>query len=164
MLKKTITAVALAGALTVVAAGAAGAAPAYPAPDAALSCSVATTPVDSTYTCTVGGPDGATAVLSATTSGDNAAIAGTVSSTKTIASNVATYTVTAPSAAGQVGMSATVGGVPTNTTNVAVTAAAGALATTGADNAGLALGAGALLVAGAGAVVVAARRRSSVNA
>ncbi len=169
MIKKTITAVALAGAMTMAAAGAASAA-SYPAPDSALSCSAATVPTGTVFTCTVGGPDDAAAELCATTSGANAAIAGTVCFTKTVVSNVAAFTVTAPSTAGTVGFSATVTPVEsvsydTNTTSVAVTAAAtGGLASTGADNTGLALGAGALLVAGAGAVVVAARRRASVNA
>ena len=138
------------------------------------SCSVATVPTGTVFTCTVGGANDAVAELCATTSGDNVAIAGTVCSTKPIVSNVAAFTVTAPSTAGTIGFSATVDDVATNTTTVAVTAAAGGLATTGADNSGLAttgadntglaLGAGALLVAGAGAVVVAARRRSSLNA
>ncbi len=163
MLRKTIASVALAGAITMAVAGAASAAT-YPAPDAALSCSVATVPTGTVFTCTVGGPNDAVAELCATTSGDNVAIAGTVCSTKPIVSNVAAFTVTAPSTAGTIGFSATVDDVATNTTTVAVTAAAGALATTGADNTGLALGAGALLVAGAGIVVVAARRRSSLNA
>lgn len=163
VLKKTFASIALAGAITLMTAGAGFAVAAYPAPDAALACSATTVAVNTTYTCTVGGPNGATAVLTATTTGADAAIAGAVSATKTIgASNVATFTVTAPAAAGTVTMSATVDRVATNTVPVAVTAASG-LALTGSDDTGLAIAAGGLLFVGAGAVVFAAarRRRSS---
>jgi LPXTG-motif cell wall-anchored protein len=150
-------------------AGAGFAVPAYPAPDAALACSATTFVPASAFTCTVGGPVDATVVFTVTTTGVDAVIAGAQSSTKTIgASNVATFTVTAPAGAGNISVSATVNKAATNTkfTVFAADPASGltsGLARTGADNSGLAIAAGGLLFVGAGAVVFAAarRRRSS---
>ena len=97
MIVKTIASAALAGALVLV--PAAGAFAAYPAPGDSLNCSASAVTSGSAFSCTIGGDNGLPATLTVTTSGDNATIAGAVSLTKTIASNVASFSVTAPMAA-----------------------------------------------------------------
>lgn len=174
MLRKTIASAALVGALVLAPAAGAFAAtsPSYPAPGDSLTCSESTVPTSTNFTCTIGGEDGADATLTVTSSGANATIAGAVSSTKTIAANVATYTVTAPTDAGTLAISSAINGVAADSTTVLVTAsgtstgtaAGGALGATGVENMGLAVGAGGLLVVGAGLVLFAARRRSVHNA
>lgn len=130
-----------------------------------------TTPtVGQSFTVTVQGPANASVTLTITSPDsipDSAiTIAGTKSLTKTTnAAGTAVFTVTL-SAAGTYTLVATdtVSGAVLSTQAVTVAAAAGttgSLATTGTDALPIALGAGALVLAGAGAVVVAARRRGA---
>lgn len=167
MIARTFASVALAGA--VVLAPTAAFAETYPAPDDALTCSATVVDQGQTFDCTVEGPNGASAQLQTTTSGDDATIAGTVTSApKTIVNNVAEFTVTAPGTAGVIGISAIINGEAVDTASVSVAAATGGtdeeLSGTGFENAGLAIGAGVLLVAGATTVFVAGRRRANTNA
>ena len=169
MIARTLAATALAGAAVLV--PTAAFAETYPAPADSLTCSAAQVAPGSTFSCVFGGPNGAEAQLQATTSGDNATIAGTVTSeVKTIADNTASFTVTAPATAGTIGVTAIIDGAAADTAAVAVVSGTGTasgsdeeLSSTGFENAGLAAGAGALLVAGAATVYVAARRRSAQN-
>lgn len=167
MIARTFASVALAGA--VVLAPTAAFAETYPAPEDALTCSATVVDQGQTFDCTVEGPNGASAQLQTTTSGDDATIAGTVTSApKTIVNNVAEFTVTAPGTAGVIGISAIINGEAIDTASVDVVAADAAaddeLSSTGFENAGLAIGAGVLLVAGATTVFVAGRRRANANA
>lgn len=170
MIARTFASVALAGA--VVLAPTAAFAETYPAPEDALTCSATVVDQGQTFDCTVEGPNGASAQLQTTTSGDDATIAGTVTSApKTIVNNVAEFTVTAPGTAGVIGISAIINGEAVDTASINVAAPAGGgngdddeLARTGFENAGLAIGAGILLVAGATTVFVAGRRRANANA
>ncbi|WP_156165413.1 hypothetical protein [Demequina rhizosphaerae] len=164
MLARTFAAAALAGA--VVLAPTAAFAEDYPAADAALTCEATQVPVTTQFDCVGTGPDGASAVLQATTSGDNATfIAGTVSSeAKTVVDGEVTWTVEAPSTAGTIGFTLIVDGEAVDTATVDVVAGTtDELSGTGFENVGLAAGAGVLLVAGAATVFVAARRRASQN-
>jgi LPXTG-motif cell wall-anchored protein len=138
---------------------------AYPAPSAALNCLSTTVTVNTVFTCTIGGPNGANAVLTATTSGANPSIAGVVSLTKVIgAPEVATFTVTAPASALTIAFTGTVGGVPTNGASVVVTTGSGTLASTGAANINVAIGAGALLVLGGAALILGTHRKKKADA
>ncbi|SEJ40535.1 hypothetical protein SAMN05421637_1738 [Demequina mangrovi] len=165
MIARSIATVALAGAA--VLAPTAAFAETYPAPEGALTCSVTEVPVSTAFTCTGTSTDGEEAVLQATTSGEDAVIAGTVSSAvEDITSGSVTWDVTAPSEVGTIGFTLVIDGtaVDTATVNVVATSTSGgsgSLSTTGFENAGLAIGAGALLVAGAATVYIAARRRSA---
>lgn len=164
---RTVTAIAIAGALA-LAPTAAQAVGTYPAPGDSLTCSTTQTPVSTVFTCTIEGPNDAAAQLQTTFSGGDATIAGTVTSAaKTIVDNEATFTVTAPGTTGVIGITGIIDGSAVDTASVEVVAEAGtggSLSGTGFENAGLALGAGALLVGGAAAIVVAARRRQRVEA
>jgi len=152
------------GALTACAVGFPVAASAtYPAPDADGVCSESQTVPEGTVVCTLtaAGTDG---YITVTTSGANAStsVAGTVtSSTQSLASGSASWNVTAPDAEGTMGVSFYVDGAPVDTASIIV---AEELSATGFENMGLAIGAGALLVAGAGAVAFGARRRQRVDA
>lgn len=172
MIRRTIAAVALSGAL-VLAPSAAFAAGAYPAPDASLKCDRQVTAVSTVVNCTVTGPNNASAKLQTTYSGADATIAGTVTSApKTITNNTASFVITAPGITGVIGVTAIVNDVAiTPGASVQVVAAStdtgsgsGNLPQTGFENTGLAIGAGAALVAGAAAVFVAARRRQAQDA
>lgn len=137
---------------------------AYPAPSAALTCSQSTVPVSTVLTCTIAGPSGATATLTTSTTGENATIAGVASATKTIGiSEIASFTVTAPSTALTIVITGFVGGVPTNGAIVGVTSGSGSLAGTG-TNLDIAIGAGALLVLGGTALILGTRRWKKTSA
>lgn len=177
VLLKSLTSVVVSAAVVLASAGGAFAStsPSYPAPGDSLTCSKSTVPTSTIFSCTIGGADGADATLTVTSSGANAFLAGAVSSTKTIASNVATFSVTAPTDAGTLAISSAINGVAADTTTVLVTAGGTiiafsgpgngrGLALTGTESTGLALGAAGLLVVGAGVVVFAARRRTKHNA
>ena len=151
MMGKTLASAALACALIVAPAAGAFAGATYPAPENSLACSTATVINGGTFTCTVGGKEGS-----------DAAIRGTVSLTKTIgATNVATFTVTAPSVAGTIAIAAALDGVAVDSTTVV--ASASGLATTGADNSGLGIAAGGLVLMGAGTIMIVRRRRALRN-
>ncbi|WP_430868331.1 hypothetical protein [Demequina aurantiaca] len=172
MIRRTIALLALAFAAA-LAPIAAQASQSYPAPEDALTCSSAQVAPGTPFSCQVGGENGAQAQLQTTTSGDDATIAGTVTSeVKVIANNVAKFTVTPADVEGEIGVTAIINGVAVDTAVivVAATGTGGAsegggdgLAGTGFENGGLAVGAGVLLVLGAGAVLLAARRRSAKN-
>lgn len=137
----------------------------YPAPGSALTCSQTTVTESTVFTCTIQGPTGDNATLTATTSGANASIAGAVSLTKIIGvSNSAVFSVTAPASALTIGFTGTVGAAATNPAAVIVTARSGSLASTGAANMDIAIGAAALLILGGAALVIGARRRNKANA
>jgi hypothetical protein len=134
----------------------------YPAQEDSLTCADAQIAPGASTTCEGAGPEGADAALQATTSGANASIAGTVTSdTKTISGGSASFTVTAPAEEGTIGITLLIDGEAVDTTSILV---AEELSSTGFENTGLAVGAAVLLVAGAGAVVIGARRRSQQNA
>ena len=159
---KTLASAAFACVLVVAPAAGAFAGPAYPAPENSLACSTATVVNGGTFTCTVGGEEGAEATLSVTTSGADAAIRGTVALTKTIgATNVATFTVTAPPTAGAIAIAAALDGVAVDSTTVV--ASASGLASTGADSSGLGIAAGGLVLMGAGTIMIVRRRRALRN-
>lgn len=169
--------VALSGALMLASAPLAGAAVApeleYPSAEGTLACSATTVAPGAAFTCDVTAPSGAVVTLSATFPTADVTIAGTKSLTKTVAAGETTvrYNLTAPMALGKIAISAAAPGVTFgNSSTVAVAAFAGpedgpvsgggGLAFTGADNMGLVFTAGGLLLAGAGAVTIAGRRRS----
>ena len=142
----------------------------YPAPEDSLTCSETQVTPNSEFSCSIGAAEGAQVQLQVTTSGDDVTIAGTVlSEVKTVSGGSASFDVTVPANPGTIGISAIIDGAAVDTTTVVVAAAGddaaagGGLAVTGFENTGLAIGAGALLVAGAGAVVITARRRASQN-
>lgn len=136
---------------------------AYPAPGDALNCSATTVQTGATFTCTIGGPVGAIAVLQVTTSGADATIAGTTSSTKLIdATNVASYSITAPGTAGIIGVSALIDGTSVDTAVIQVVARGASLAATGSPIGTLAVTAALLLVGGAGFFAAGAARRRRV--
>lgn len=161
MIARTLAATALAGAL-VLAPTAALAAGSYPGPEDSLKCSVAQIPVSKTFTCTVGAPNGATVEIHVTVPGAGTTIYGPV----TVTNNKAVFTITAPNTVGVLGVSAVINGEAVDTASIDVVAEStdGGLAGTGFENAGLAVGAGVLLVVGATTVFVAARRRQLQNA
>lgn len=171
MIRKTIATAAIAGAI-VMAPTAALAAGTYPAPEDSLTCNKTVTVISTTVDCTIAGPNGAAAQLQTTFAGEDATIAGTVTSApKTIAANVADFTITAPGVVGTIGVTGIIDGVAVDTAAVEVVTEVGGsgtdnggLASTGFENAGLAIGAGALLVVGATTVFVAARRRQMQDA
>ncbi|WP_062466010.1 hypothetical protein [Demequina maris] len=164
MIARSIAATALAGAVVLAPTAAFG----YGSEDASLTCTATQVTVTQQFECVGRGPDGASAALQATTSGDNAKfIAGTVTSAeKTLVGGEVSWTVEAPSTAGVIGFTLLVDGEAADTATVDVVAGSSTgtsdeLSGTGFANAGLAAGAGALLVVGAATVFVAARRRSS---
>ena len=162
MIRRAIAAVICTGAAIALPVAAASALPAYPAPGDSLNCSVTQVAPDGTFTCTIGGEDGASATLSADCPGGTALIDGLSSpQTKTIAANVASFTVTAPSVDCTLGLTAMIDDVAVDSAAVEVSAT---LSATGFENTGLAVGAGALLVIGASVVFITARRRSAQNA
>jgi len=157
MIKRVLATVAVTGMLFVVPAVAFAASP-YPAPDQTLKCSTAQAPPSTTFTCTITGTNGDAAQLQTTFDGADAAIAGTVtSSPRTIAGGKATFTVTAPAIPGTIGISGIINQVTFDSASVDV---ADELSSTGFDGMPIAVGAAVLLVAGAGIIVVGARRRS----
>ena len=162
MIARTFASVALAGA--VVLAPTAAFAETYPAPADSLSCSATQVEVGVEVTCTVGGPNGSEAVLQVTFPGEGTTTYGPV----TIVDNVATFTFTAPTTVGVLGVSALIDGEAVDTATINVVAADAAaddeLSSTGFEIAGLAIGAGVLLVAGATTVSGAGRRRANTNA
>ena len=160
MIRRTLATVAVAAAALAV--PVAASATQYPAPEPGLTCTASQVAPGESADCTITGPDGAAAQLQTTFSGADAEIAGTVTSAaKTITDGEATFTVTAPTIEGTIGVTGIIDGVAFATASVEV---AEELSSTGFDNMGLAVGAGALLVAGASVVFVAARRRSAQNA
>ncbi|WP_062516232.1 hypothetical protein [Demequina gelatinilytica] len=147
----------------------------YPAPEGALTCSVTQVPVDTVFTCTVTSDTGTNAQLQTVFAGDDATIAGTVTSSEVpLVDGASDFTVTAPSIVGTIGITGIVDGTAVDTASVEVvasdvaggggtTGSGGGLSGTGFENQGLAIGAGVLLVAGAATVYIAARRRSAGN-
>jgi hypothetical protein len=160
MIRRLLAVVALAAAVALTPMAAFGAT--YPAPESALTCNKTAVVVNSTFTCTIQGPAGESATLTATTAGANPSIAGTVSLTKVIpGTNAAVFTVTAPASATTIAFAGSVATAPTNGASVAVTSVT--LGATGA-NIGVALGAGSLLVLGGAALIIGSRRRSKTTA
>ncbi len=161
MITRALAAVAVAGIALAVPVTAS--AVTYPADDATLECSATQVAPNESFECTITAEGATEAQLQATTSGENASIAGTVTSApKDITSGTADFTVTAPSVEGTIGLTAIVDGVAVDET-ATVTVAGDSLSGTGFDSTPLAIGAGVLLVAGAAVVFVAARRRSAQN-
>ncbi|WP_062465152.1 hypothetical protein [Demequina soli] len=176
MLTRTFAAATLAG-VVALAPTAAMAADKYPAPANSLMCTKTTVKVGESLKCTIGGPNGHRGRLQVTSSGANVSIAGTVTSAdKVFENNLVSFDVTVPEDAGTISIAAIIDGERVDEASVAVVAATDAGATgstgsstdalsgTGFENAGLAAGAGVLLVAGAATVFVAARRRQSQGA
>jgi len=168
MIARTVVTAALAGAVVLAPTAALADVEEYPDAADSLTCDASQVEVTNTVDCTVGAANGAQAALQVTTSGEDASIAGTVTSAeKTVADNVATFTITAPSTTGTMGVTALIDGVAADTASIEVVASSAStddeLAGTGFENAGLAAGAGVLLVAGAATVFVAARRRATAN-
>ncbi|MDN4475419.1 hypothetical protein QQX09_06055 [Demequina sp. SYSU T00192] len=168
MIARTIATVALAGAAVLVP-SAAFAADTYPDAGDSLTCDASQVDVTNTVGCTVGAADGSKVALQVTTAGEDASIAGTVTSAaKTVSGNVASFTITAPSSTGTMGITAIIDGEAVDTASIEVVSSASTttgdeLSGTGFENVGLAAGAGVLLVAGAATVFVAARRRAAAN-
>jgi hypothetical protein len=161
MIKRSLAVLAVAGIALAVPATAM-ATTEYPAPEPTLTCSTTQAQPGTDFECIVTGDEGADAQLQTTFSGADAEIAGTATSAvKTITGGEASFTVTAPTIEGTIGITAIVDGVPLSTS--ASVDVSEELSSTGFDSMPLAIGAGALLVAGAAVVFVAARRRSSQN-
>jgi hypothetical protein len=163
MIRKTLAAVAVAGATFAVPA-AAFAAPTYPADTASIECSALQVPVNDTFTCTVTSPDGGTNVtLTVTASVGTPTVAAADSATKPLVGTEAQFTVTAPGEVSDLIISADVDGnaVPGSVTVEVLDE--DELSGTGFDSMPLAVGAGVLLVGGAAVVFAAARRRSAQN-
>jgi len=159
MIKRSLATLAVAGIAFAV--PVAAQATTYPAPVPTLTCSTAQAVPGASFQCVITGSDGDSAQLQTTFSGANAEIAGTVTSAaKTIAGGEASFTVTAPAIEGTIGISGIINGAAFDTADVDVAAE---LSGTGFDSMPLAIGAAALLVAGASVVFVAARRRSAAN-
>jgi len=177
MIRRTIVIAAVAAAVA-AAPVAAYAAETYPAPEDSASTSTTIVAPGVSFVVTVEGPTGSLAQIQAIFPGtSDFTIAGTVTSpVKVIANNEANFTVTAPNESGVMGITVLIDGEPVDTLSITIVAEAGTgtdgaavaggdeLSATGFENSGLAIGAGVLLVAGAGAVFVAARRRSAQNA
>jgi len=160
MIRRALAAVAVAGIALAVPVTAS--AVTYPADDATLECSATQVAPNESFECTITAEGATEAQLQATTSGENASIAGTVTSApKDITSGTADFTVTAPSVEGTIGLTAIVDGVAVDETATVIVS--DQLSGTGFDSTPLAIGAGVLLVAGAAVVFVAARRRASQN-
>jgi len=160
MIRRALAAVAVAGVALAVPVTAS--AVTYPADDATLECSATQVAPNESFECTITAEGGTEAQLQATTAGENASIAGTVTSApKDITSGTADFTVTAPSVEGTIGLTAIVDGIVVDETATVIVT--DQLSVTGFDSTPLAIGAGVLLVAGAAVVFVAARRRSSQN-
>ncbi|WP_062387906.1 hypothetical protein [Demequina iriomotensis] len=172
MIVRTVATAALGTAIALAPAVAASA-ETYPAPEGSLTCSVTQIPVDQTFTCTITST-GDYAQLQTVFSGDDATIAGTVTSAEVALDGTADFTVTAPSIVGTIGITGIVDGEAIDTASVEVVAedtggtttgvagaGGGGLSGTGFENEGLAIGAGVLLVAGAATVYIAARRRAN---
>ncbi|MDN4490659.1 hypothetical protein QQX13_07420 [Demequina sp. SYSU T00068] len=166
MIRKTIAALALAGAIVLVPAAAQAAPVTYPASEYSITCSVTQVETGRTFECTVTGPNGGTLELRVTLpNGSVLTIAPTSFTTDS-----ATFSLTAPSELGVLGVTAVSEGSTVGTATVDVvststgTTDTDGLASTGFENTGLAIGAGALLVAGAATVFVAARRRQLQDA
>ena len=158
MIRRALAAIAVAG--VALAVPVAASAVTYPADDATLECTATQVAPGESFECTITAEGGTEAQLQATTSGENASIAGTVTSApKDITSGSADFTVTAPSVEGTIGLTAIVDGVVVEQTATVVVS--DQLSGTGFDSLPLAIGAGVLLVGGAAVVFVAARRRSS---
>jgi hypothetical protein len=164
MIKRLLATIAVAGlALAVPAAAFAGTE--YPAPEPTLTCDTAQVALSATFACTVTGEDGATVQLQTTFDGEDApvAIAGTVISDETtIASGEANFVVTAPGSEGTIDIVAFVDGEELSAT--AAVEVVDELSGTGFDGMPLAIGAGALLAAGAAVIFIAAARRNRENA
>lgn len=179
-IRRITATVALTGAMVLAAGPVAGAAVApaatYPSAQGSLSCSSTSVAPSASFTCDVTAPAGSAVTLTVTFPNADVTIAGTTSLAKTVPSGATSvrFNLTAPRALGVAAISASAPGVTFgNSTNVTVAAFAaepptaggtGGLAFTGADNMGLVFAAGALLLAGAGAVTVAGRRRSPSRA
>ena len=171
MIRRSLAVAVLAGA-TVLAPMTAVAAP-YPAPESALTCSETTVTTGTVFTCSIQGPAGESATLTATTTGTNASIAGVVSTTKTIPdTNSAVFSITAPDSAATISFAGTVGAAPTNSATVIVAPQAAGPGTTGTANTDvvsgganmyIAFGAAALLAMGGVALAIGARRRKRAS-
>ena len=160
MIKRSLATIAVTG--LALAVPVAAMATTYPAPEPTLTCDTAQAAPGTTFECIITGEDGDSAQLQTTFAGANAEIAGTVTSAaKTVAGGEASFVVTAPSIEGTIGVTGILNQVAFDTADVEV---AEELSGTGFDGMPLAIGAGALLVAGAAVVFVAARRRSNTNA
>ncbi|MDN4484179.1 hypothetical protein [Demequina lignilytica] len=164
MIRKTIAALALAGAMVLAPVAAQAAPVTYPASEYTITCSVTTVAAGKTFECTVTGPNGGTLELRVTLPGGKVITVKPTSFT----TDSATFSLTAPSELGVLGVTAVSEGSTVGTATVDVVSAStgtdSGLASTGFENTGLAIGAGALLVAGAATVFVAARRRQMQDA
>ncbi len=166
MIRRTVFIAAAAAAMAIVPTAAFG----YGAPDYTTTVSTSSPTVGQPFTFTVHGPAGAQVTLTITSNPASIAsssitIAGTKSLTKTTdASGVATFSVTLATAGtySLVGTDTASGAVlSTQSVTTAAAGSSAALAMTGADPLPMLLGAGGLLVLGAGGVVVAKRRKTA---
>lgn len=160
MIRRTIAAAGAAGVLALTPAIAF--ADTYPPVSEALMCEDLELAPDESATCFVYGPEGGLAeVTFSHPTGTPTAeyVAGSVTVSGAITGTDAEFEVTAPNELGTISVTATVDGQATNAVAIAVVAEDASLPRTGFENAGLAIGAGALLVGGAAAVAIAARRR-----
>ncbi|WP_144268108.1 hypothetical protein [Demequina sp. NBRC 110055] len=142
------------------------AANAYPAPQDALTVNAQRVVPGGEVMVSVGGPAGSEAQVQVTSSGEDATIAGTVTSAVKVIQSDATpvmFTVTVPSASGTVGVTALLDGVAVDTATISVVSEAAAaasddLSVTGPEVVGIAVAA-IVLVGGGAAIAIAARRR-----
>lgn len=164
MIRRSVTTLALAGAILAlpVAAQATSTPSPYPAAEPELTCSATQIAPGEEFTCTITSEEGAESTLQATFAGEDVEIAGTTSATKALVGGESVYTLTGPSVEGVIGLVASVDGDPFEDGEATVTVAA-EMASTGFDNTALAVGAAALLAGGAAVVFIAARRRSAQN-
>jgi hypothetical protein len=128
----------------------------YPVTEVGLTCSTTQVPANTTFTCTITSDGGTSATL---TTGGSEVVSGSM--TKPLngsAPNLsATFSITSGPTAGPIAITGVVDSV--QATNGATVTVVLATADTGYDGAPLAIAAGSLLVAGAGAVAFGAYRR-----
>ncbi len=141
----------------------------YPPSEDALTVTSQQVAPGGTVQVSVGGPAGSEAQVQVTSSGEDASIAGTVTSAvKVIEADTtpAQFTVTVPTASGTIGVTALLDGIAVDTATITVVTEAAAqqaeddaLSLTGPEVAGIAVAAVALLGGGAAIAIVARRRR-----
>ena len=168
-LRRMFAAVVVAAAVALVTAPAAQAVN-YPTPETDIVCSPATIAAGGTATCVVSGGDpGDDVVCTASAALFTPTLDGvTTAVTKPAGSNgTASFVVGTPNQSiGDISMACTVDGTPVDTAIIQVAVLSGdgdndVLAFTGADNTELMVGSAVLLLAGAGAVALAGRRRAA---
>ena len=167
-LRRMFAAVVVAAAVALVTAPAANAVN-YPTPETEIACSPATIAAGGTATCVVSGGDpGDDVVCTASADLFTPTLDGvTTAVTKPAGANgTASFVVGTPNQSiGDISMNCTVAGDPVDNAVIQVAVLSGegddVLAFTGADNTELMVGSAVLLLAGAGAVALAGRRRAA---